>query len=481
MKKFIPSLLLFPAALLGAFAVLFSATPSPAADTNDPAGRMWVQDYGPTHNERMEWWRAARFGMFIHWGIYSVPAGVYHGQPSHHIGEWLMRDFNIPVAEYAEYARQFDPTNFNAGQWVKIARDAGMKYIVMTAKHHDGFAMFHTRVDSYNVYDATPWHHDPLQELADACRKQGLRLGFYYSEAQDWHHPGGAAANSHADADVDAQHHWDKAQEGSMDEYIRSVAVPQIRELLTGYGPDVPAVLWFDTPVAMTAGRVEQILPLLKLKPDIIINDRLDEHYLTGDYETPEQYIPPTGIPGRDWETCMTINQTWGYESFDHDFKSAATLIHNLVDIASKGGNYLLNVGPTSTGVIPQPEVVRLQQIGQWMKVNGPAIYGTTASPFPRQLPWGRCTRKITAQGATLYLHVWDWPANGKLLVPGLRNQVAGACLLKTNGLGWHRRLKTSRDASGVTVAVPKTAPDNISSTVILKIKGPPDIASPAL
>ncbi|MDE3068427.1 MAG: alpha-L-fucosidase [Verrucomicrobiota bacterium] len=476
MKKFIRPSLPVSAALLSAFAVWLSTAESFAADTNDPAYQTWRRDYGPTHNERMQWWRAARFGMFIHWGIYSVPAGVYHGQKSHHIGEWLMRDFNIPVAEYAAYARQFDPTNFNAGQWVKIARDAGMKYIVITAKHHDGFAMFHTKVDHYNVYDATPWRHDPLKELAAACRKQGLRLGFYYSEAQDWHHPGGAAANKHPDTDVDTQHHWDPAQEGSMDEYLQNVAVPQIRELLTDYGPGVPAVLWFDTPVGMTDERVEKILPLLKLKPNLIINNRLDEHHLAGDYETPEQHIPPNGIPGHDWETCMTINHTWGYESFDHDFKSAETLLHNLIDIASKGGNYLLNVGPTSTGIIPQPEVERLEQMGRWLKVNGAAIYGTSASPFTTQLPWGRCTQKADGSDTILYLHVWDWPGDGKLPVPGLKNKIVKAYLLKPNLLGWHKRLAAANGSGGVTLAVPKDAPDQISSTIVLKIKGAPEI-----
>src|SRR5579885_1030555 len=298
MKQFIISGFCFSAALIPAAALWFSAAASPAADTNDPAYELWRQEYGPTHEQRMQWWRDAKFGLFIHWGIYAVPAGTYHGQQSQHIGEWIMRDFNIPVAEYAQYAEQFDPTNFNAEQWVRLAKDAGMKYIVITAKHHDGFAMFHTRVDRYNVYDATPWHHDPLAELAAACRREGLRLGFYYSEAQDWHHPGGAAANKHPEADVDAQHHWDKAQEGSMDDYLQTVAVPQIRELLTDYGPDVPAVLWFDTPIGMTDERVEKILPLLKLKPDLIINNRLDSHHLIGDYQTPEQHIPANGLPG---------------------------------------------------------------------------------------------------------------------------------------------------------------------------------------
>lgn len=447
-------------------ATLFAGTNLFAADTNDPAFVAWQEQCGSTHDERMEWWRQAKFGMFIHWGLYAVPAGTYKGQQSKHIGEWIMRDYNIPVAEYAEYAKKFDPTNFNAEQWVKIAKDAGMKYVVITAKHHDGFAMFHTKVDGYNIYDATPWHQDPLAELAAACRKEGIRLGFYYSEAQDWHHPGGAAANKHPDKDIDSQHHWDSAQKGSMDDYIKDVAVPQVRELLTNYGPGVPAVLWFDTPVSMTPERVEQFLPLLKLQPDIIINNRLDSHHRIGDYQTPEQKIPTNGLAG-DWETCMTINSTWGYKSFDENWKSTGTLIRNLVDIASKGGNYLLNVGPTSTGVIPQPEVERLQQIGQWMKVNGEAIYGTTRSPLKSQPAWGRVTQK----GDTLYLHVWNWPDDGKLIVPGLKNKILSAVLLATG-----KELEVSAGADGVTVVVPASAPDKISSTVALKLKGAPEI-----
>ncbi len=472
-KRIVTSLFFVRAAIVAALWISIAA--SPAAETNDPAIEMWQQDYGPTHDQRMEWWRDARFGMFIHWGLYSVPAGVYKGQPVDHAGEWIMRTANIPVAEYAAYAKQFDPTNFNAEQWVKIAKNAGMKYIVITAKHHEGFAMFHTAVDGYNIYDATPWHHDPLAELAVACRREHIKLGFYYSEGQDWHHPGGAAANKHPEADVDKEHHWDPAQEGSMDDYIDKVDVPQVRELLSNYGPDTPAVLWWDTPIGMTPDRVEKLLPLLKLKPGIITNNRLDAKHLTGDYQTPEQKIPTNGLAG-DWETCMTINGTWGYKSADHNFKSDETLIHNLVDIASKGGNYLLNVGPTSTGIIPQGEVERLEQMGRWMRVNGRAIYGTSASPFGHPFDWGRCTEKTNADGTTLYLHVWNWPADGQLVVPGLKSQVVHAYLLKANWFGWHKRLRVASDSNGVVISLPKTAPDKISSTVVLKIRGAPEI-----
>jgi alpha-L-fucosidase len=248
-----------------------------------------------------------------------------------------------------------------------------------------------------------------------------------------------------------------------------------VKELLSNYGPDTPAVLWWDTPVGMTPERVAKLLPLLKLKPGVITNNRLDQSHLTGDYQTPEQHIPTNGLAG-DWETCMTINSTWGYKIHDHNFKSAETLIHNLIDIASKGGNYLLNVGPTSGGEIPQPEVERLEQMGDWMKVNGDAIYGTTGSPFGHSFTWGRCTEKTVGDKTLLYLHVWDWPTDGKLTVPGLKSQVAKAYFLKTRWFGWYATISCTNDANGTVISVPQSAPDKISTTVVLEINGAPPI-----
>ncbi len=387
------------------------------------------------NQDRLAWWHEARFGMFIHWGIYSVPAGVYKGKEIPGIGEWIMNNAKIPVSEYATYAAQFNPVNFNAEQWVVLAKEAGMKYIVITSKHHDGFAMFGSKASQYNIVDATPFKHDPLQELASACKKHGLRLGFYYSQAQDWHHAGGSAIGGH----------WDRAQDGNMDEYIDKIAVPQVKEILSNYGPI--SILWWDTPEGMTPQRAAKFIPLLELQPGIITNNRLGGE-IEGDFQTPEQYIPATGIPGKNWEACMTMNDTWGFKSGDNNWKSPETLIQNLIDITSKGGNYLLNVGPNSLGEIPEPSIVRLKQIGAWLNTNGEAIYGTLASPF-NYIPWGRCTQRKEKNVTKLYLHIFTFPEDGQLKLDGLQNEIIKVYALSDPG---HESLKTSRHDATITV-----------------------------
>jgi alpha-L-fucosidase len=432
-----------------------------------------------TKDERMAWWREARFGMFIHWGVYALPAGTWDGRQIGGIGEWIMNRGKIPVADYQNMAKQFNPVNYDPDAWVRMAKDAGMKYIVITSKHHDGFALFETKASKWNVVEATAYGKDLLKPLAEACKKYGIKLGFYYSQAQDWNNPGGSAARrptkeGWANPDsviIDAytkEHrgHWDPAQEKkTFAQYIDDVAVPQVKEILTNYG-DI-AVLWWDTPTDMTDEAATKLQALLALQPAIITNDRLKRPNFPGDHKTPEQRIPNLAdLDGTDWETCMTMNGTWGYKSYDHKYKTPETLIRNLIDIASKGGNFLLNVGPTDLGEFPAESVDILSKMGQWMKVNGEAVYGTKASPWGL-FDWGRCTRKESKNGTTLYFSVFNWPADGKLSIPGLKNGVSSVTLIATGA-----KLRSSGSAEGLTIILPASAPDPIASVIKVEVRG---------
>lgn len=443
--------------------------PTPAVQDGETAAQRDV---------RMAWWREARFGMFIHWGLYSIPAGTWNGQQVPKIGEWIMNNASIPVADYKALAKQFNPTGFSAHDIVALAKAAGMRYIVITAKHHDGFAMFASKADPFNIVDGTPFKRDPLKELAEECRKQGVKLGFYYSQSQDWTAPGGfAALRPGHDPET---HHWDKAQDGSFDTYLRTKAIPQLRELLTNY-KDYPVVVWFDTPgTAMTPERAAEVVTLLNQHPNLIWNNRLGGTY-KGDTETPEQYIPATGYPGRDWEACMTMNDTWGYKSYDQNFKSTETLVRNLVDIASKGGNYLLNIGPDSHGIVPTPEIERLQAVGKWMAMNGEAIYGTGPTLFGPEAGSFSTTEKnangsgmkfiptwdwrSTTKANRIYVEVFKWP-NGSLHLDKVPRTVTGAYLLADTSKA---PLKVTQRGAVVDVQLPATAPDAIASVVVLQ------------
>jgi len=427
-------------------------------------------------DQRMEWWQEARFGMFIHWGLYAIPAGEWKGETNH--AEWIRTTAQIPPDIYNEFVNEFNPVKFNADDWVKMAKDAGMKYIVITSKHHDGFCLFNSKYTDFDIM-STPFKRYILKELADACHREGIKICWYHS-IMDWHHP-----------DYIPRRGWEKGryEEGAdFDRYINYIK-NQLKELVNNYG-DI-GVLWFDGEWEGTWSNEygkDLYNYVRNLDPDIIINNRVDvgrsgmagmtrAGQYAGDFGTPEQEIPSTGLPGVDWETCMTMNDHWGYNKHDTNWKSTKDLIRKLTDIASKGGNFLLNVGPTAEGLFPDESIQRLKEIGDWMKVNNEAIYGTSASPF-KNLTWGRCTQKNIPEGTRLFLHVFDWPELGLLKVPGIYNQPMNAFLLADVA---KNTLKIERVEDALIIKLPPTPPDEINSVVVLDIAGKPDINNPPI
>ena len=435
-----------------------------------------------SHDEKMAWWREAKFGMFIHWGPYCLYGGVYNGFNQRRGGaEWIMNRCKIPVREYRAKASTFNPTKFDAEEMVLTAKNTGMKYIIFTTKHHDGFAMFKSKASNFNIVDYTPFKRDIVDELAKACRKHGLKLGFYYSQTQDWCNPGGGTIRKEmregwANPDSVAIDQFTKANLGgwdclqrsaSIEDYFKNVALPQIKELLTNYG-DV-AVMWWDTPHRISKEVAQEITDELAKYPQVITNDRLKRPDFPGDYKTPEGRIPKAkDIERVDWETCMNIGTSWGYKSWENKWKDAETVIRNLNTIAARGGNYLLNVGPDPTGIIPAPALNCLKQVGDWMKVNSEAIYGTQRSEvFPK---WGECIRKDEKKNSVYYLSVFKWPKEGKLIFE-TPYKVKKATLLADQST-----LKFSKTDKGVAINVPSQAPDKIATIIKLElgVKLPP-------
>ena len=430
---------------------------------------------------RMQWFREAKFGMFIHWGLYSVPAGEWNGKTTY--GEWIQEAAKIPMSRYEQFAKEFNPVKFDAKAFVKTAKDAGMKYIVITSKHHDGFGMWPSALTDWCI-KSTPFQSDPLRELSDECHKQDIKFCVYYS-IMDWH-----------SSDWGTRRAWNDVATGTpdMDRYTAYMK-GQLKELVTHYHP---GIIWFDGEweSSWTHERGVDLYAYLRaLDPKLIINNRIGKARASmegmdkgtecvGDYGTPEQQIPPTGFgPGVAWESCMTINNHWGYNSHDKFWKSTETLIRNLVDIASKGGNYLLNVGPTNEGLIPQPSVERLAEMGAWMKVNGEAIHGSGPTPFsdlhgkfsetekgkkgqPKFTPnWDW---RATTKPRKIYVMIFKWPTNQKFELAGLQSKVNKAYLLADR-----KELKVEASATGVNIAVPAEAPDKIASVICLEIADP--------
>ena len=464
--KFIRALA--PAAWLAGFlgAVISMPMRLPAADpppVPPPADAARAQ--------RLAWFHEAKFGLFIHWGLYAIPAGEWKGRPVAGIGEWIMNRAQIPVREYEQLAARFNPVQFDADAWVRLAQDAGMQYLVITAKHHDGFALFASKGSPYNVVDATPFHRDVLQELSRACERRNLRLGFYYSQAQDWHEPNGAGNT------------WDFGPDDkkNFDQYLRAKAEPQVRELLSNYGP--VCLVWFDTPRMMDVGdRARRFADLVRtLQPDCLIDGRLGAE---GDYQsTGDNAIPDQPVAGA-WETPATINHTWGFKQDDDDWKSSGEIIFKLTDIVSKGGNYLLNVGPTAEGVIPERCGEILRAVGRWLKANGGAIYGTGPTPFGEELGdyaanlrdgagkpvfLARTDWRCTAKPGKLFFILFKWPRDNFAL-PHFKNPVKQAYLL-ADPERQPLNLRTAKNNT-VLVALPRTQPNPVANVICVEIEG---------
>lgn len=395
------------------------------------------------------WFKEAKFGLFMHWGLYSILAGEYNGKKTERIAEWIMNDLNIPVKEYEKLAQKFNPTAFNPDYIVRKAKEWGMKYIVFTAKHHDGFAMWDSHCHPYNVVRATPYGKDVLRQLRNACDKYGMKLGLYYSQAQDWHDP-------------DGYMHWNDNTAKNYRAYLDRKCLPQLKELLTEYG-DI-ALIWFDTPMETTAEESLEMIQLVKsLQPGCIISGRignnLGEYMTTGD-----NFIPRFPYEG-DWEVPATLNDTWGYNKYDKNWKNPDEIIQLLVKINSRGGNYLLNIGPDATGLVPEESIQILDSVGQYIMENAEAIYGTKAcDEYPYELDWG----EFTCKSNKLYIHIFKKRKRIELL--NIANTITKAYIVHKHQKLNYTTGHTCEKCSVIEIQMPENYADRKNYCVCLEM-----------
>lgn len=406
-----------------------------AAEPDMPAG--WSKEISATQPSRpdTQWFRDAKFGIFMHWGLYSEAGNVWKGKDYYGSGEWLMNRGKIPVKAYEKLAATFNPTHFNADDWAKFVHDAGAHYLVITAKHHEGFAMFKSNAPMggyYNIVDDTPYGKDPMAPLADACRKNGVHFGFYYSQYLDWHEKDGGGNT------------WDfKKSEKDVKKYYAEKSMPQIRELASNYGP--LSILWFDMPGGLTKEETATfVADIRKLQPNALISSRVGQGL--GDFsDLGDSEFPPTPI-APPWEALFTHTDSWGFQKYDQNFKSPTEIIHLLASVAARGGNLILNVGPDGEGNIPEKSREYLTDVGNWLKRYGESIYGTTASPIPDQ-PWG----VMTAKPHRLFLHLLNMPRD-VAAVPAFSASVKSIHFLNGNG----DELKHSQNGELLTIVLPQ-------------------------
>jgi alpha-L-fucosidase len=357
------------------------------------------------------------FGMIVHWGLYSQLGSKWKGKTYYGIAEWIMNKnymAGIPVGEYKKIAKEFNPTSFDAKAIARLAKDAGMKYIIITSKHHDGFAMFKSKVDSFNIVDATPFARDPMTELSAACHELGLGFGFYYSHNQDWTEPGGSSGPKE----------YTDGKPASFEDYFYKKCLPQVKEICTNYGQI--DFVWFDTPGAMKKENVIELAKVVReLQPNAMLCSRIG--YGLGDYAANgDNEVPKRNVEGL-WETIDSNNDSWGFSWFDNNFKSSKEILRQLISTVGRGGTYLFNVGPDALGTVPETGVHFLEETGKWIQKYPQVIYGAGCSPWGHALPWG----DVTTKGNSMFLSVFDWPGDGKLYLPGLKSKIVSAKLLE--------------------------------------------------
>jgi alpha-L-fucosidase len=443
----------------------------------DEAVNGWWTESMKNHKERIAWWQEAKFGMFVHWGVYSLPGGEWKGNKVSGYAEHLMRKEKISRAEYLELAHRFNPANFNADEWIRLAKNAGMRYFIITAKHHDGFAMYDSKVSAFDIIEQTPFKRDPMAELAAACKKYGVKFGFYYSHAFDWEHPDAPGndweyQNPGGDKNLlggpNGEKNWFDFHPENLTKaahYVDEKAIPQIRELLQKYHPDI---LWFDTPSKLPLSENIRILKAIrKVDNKVVVNGRLARSAAIsfGDYKNtadrPAEFYPVDG----DWEAIPTTNESYGYHQYDLSHKPPAHFIQLMANAAARGGNLLMNIGPMGDGRIDPKDAVILNSIGQWMSINEESICGTSATPLPLQ-SWGTSTLKKNE----LYLHVFHWPANNQLVVGGLKSNIIRAYLLADPS---KKELKSKRlNNLDLALYLPEKGPDAVNSIIVLETDG---------
>jgi len=402
--------------------------------------------------------RDGNYAMFIHWGLYSNLGNEWKGKTYYGIGEWIMNKnmANIPVEEYKATAKYFNPVNFDAMAIAQLAKDAGMKYIIITSKHHDGFAMYGSKVNKFNIVDATPFARDPMKELAQACKEVGIGFGFYYSHNQDWTEPGGNGGPKTNSS----------GETVTFEDYFKNKCLPQVEEITTAYGQI--ELVWFDTPGNMPKVYAQQLVDLVhKNQPHAYVSGRVGHNL--GDYATLGDMEVPVQNEEGLWESVDVTNDSWGYAAYDQNWKSPKEILTRMISTVARGGTYMLNVGPKPDGTIPEQAAQSLRSAGEWIRRYPQVVYGTEASPWKHALPWG----DATAKGNKLFLAVYHWPANGHLFLPGLKNEIQDAKLL---GPGKSRTIAYKRTGTWTDLTLPTQSPEKFIPVIELTLNGNPEV-----